>query len=252
MKLRNPLAIALTLAALATPTFAAPALAAPADNAPILDWPAERGLDATLTLESPNLKTSELVAAVATQAKVRLNLPAELQSRELVFRANKMSLSQLLPALSQLYGLEWTRDRATDSFSARTAATSTELALLQLGEINQLRDRVRIEATKSEQATIEAARAFEPDKLVAGVPLSELPATLYGALQSAKQQRAALNYLADFAPWTPFQMRSMRVRVVLPRADKDGVTGAPQFMMVDASGTPRRNLGAMELPTKTE
>ena len=246
MKLRYSLAIGLILAA-----FSAPVCAAPAEL-PILDWPAERGLDGTLTLESSRLKASELVAAVAAQTKVRLNLPAELQGRSLVLRANKMPLSELLPALGQLYGLEWTRDAAPASFSARVAATPTELALLQLGEINEQRDRVRVQATASEQSTIEAARGFDADKLAQGVQVSQLPVNLYQALQSAKQERAALNYLADFAPWTPFQMRQMRVRVILPRAAKDGVAGAPQFVLVDGSGTPRRVLGAMELPQQKE
>lgn len=247
MKSYYSFAIAFVLAAVATPIWAAPA-----DNLPILDWPTQRGLNVTFTLESSRLKTSELVAAVATQTKVRLNLPAELQNRALVLRANKMPLSELLPALSQIYGLEWTRDKAPDSFSARQTATPTEVALLQLGEINQLRDRVRIEATKSEHATIEAARALEPERLAQGVAVSELPANLYQSLQIAKQQRAALNYLTDFAPWTPFQLRQMRVRVALPRANKAGIVGAPQFVLADAGGKTLRNLGAMELPSKTE
>lgn len=243
MKILFPLAIALTLAADASPVWAAPA-----ETAPILDWPTQRGLEGAITLESPRLKGSELVAAVATQTKIKLNLPVELLDRSLVLRANKMPLSDLLPALGQLYGLEWTRDKTPDSFSARVAVTPTELALLQLGDINEQRDRVRLYATKSERATLEAARAFDGDKLAGGVAMSELPASLYQSLQAAKQQRAALNYLGDFAPWTPFQMRQMRVRVALPRANKAGVAGAPQFVLVDASGTSRHNLGAMELP----
>ncbi len=241
------IAIALFLAACAAPTFAAPA-----DDLPLLDWPAERGLDGTITLESSRLKVSELVAAVAAQTKVRLDLPVELQNRALVLRANKMPLSQLLPALAKLYGLEWTRGQAPASFGARLIATPTELALLQLGDINGQNDRVRQQATLSETAALEAARGLDTDKLAQGVALSELPGPLAQALQIAKQQRASLNYLADFAPWTPFQMRQMRVRVVLPRADKNGVVAPPQFVLVDASGTPRRNLGALELPKASE
>ena len=121
-----------------------------------------------------------------------------------------------------------------------------------MGDINGQRDRVRLQATQSETAALEAARALEPEKLAQGVALSQLPGPLSQALQIAKQQRAALNYLADFAPWTPFQMRQMRVRVALPRADKAGVVGAPQFVLVDASGTSRRNLGVLQLPEQNK
>ena len=227
-------------------------LAAPAENPALVFSPTERGLDATVSLESAHLKVSDLVAAVATQTRVKLNLPPQLMARSLVMRADKMPLSQLLPALSQLYGLEWTRDRATDSFSARTAATSTELALLQLGDLNEMLNRVSLTAEQSERKTLEFARGLDESRLSEGVALSELPPSLRDGLQAAKRQRVALNYLSDWGANAPFALRQMRVHVVLPRADKDGVVGAPQFMLVDGNGTPRRNLGAMELPQAKE
>lgn len=239
-------------AALLTSTCVSICVAAPAENPPLVFSPAERGLDATISLEAARIKVSDLVVAVATQTKVKLNLPPQLMARSLAMRADKMPLWQLLPALAQLYGLEWTRDGAPTSFSARVAVTPSELAYIQLGDLNVMLDRVDSSAEQSEQQTLDFARGLDESKLTTGVALSELPPTLRAGLQVAKRQRVALNYLGDWGQSAPFALHQMRVRVVLPRANKDGVVGAPQFVLVDASGTPRRNLGAMELPTKTK
>lgn len=229
-------------------TCNAPAFAAPAANVPIINWQTESGLNSPVSLESAHLKLSDLVTAVNTQTKVRLNLPPQLLSRSLVIRANAMPLAALLPALGQLYGLEWTRDPTPNSFSARVAATPTELAFLQLGDLNELRNRVRIEATQTEQQTLAATHKWDEAQLNQGVALSELPAPLQSALQQAKLQRVALNYLGDWAQWTPFALRSMRVRVYLPKAGGASTPAPPRFMLVDENGAPVRDLGAMELP----
>ena len=232
--------------------LASTCVAAPAENPPLINWPAGRGLEATVSLEAAHLKVSDLVAAVATQTEIKLNLPPQLMARSLVMRADKMPLSQLLPALAQLYGLEWVRDVTPASFSARTVATPSELAYVQLGELNEMLDRVSLTAQQSEQQTLDFAKGWDESRLTAGVALSELPPSLREGLQAAKRQRVALNYLGDWGQSTPFALRQMRVRVALPRAAKDGVASAPQFVLVDGSGTPRRVLGAMELPQQKE
>ena len=243
MKLHCSLAIALVVL-----TGTAPAWAAPTASAPVVNWPAERELQNTVTLESARLPLGELVAAVAAQTKIKLNLPAELGKRLLVMRAEALPLAALLPVLGQLYGLEWTRDAAPNSFSARVVATPVELALLGQGDLNQLRDRVRVEATQCEQSALRVARGWDAARLAEGVPLGELPGGLGDALKNAKQERAALNYLSDWSQWTPFALRSMRVRVALPRATKEGAQPAPHFILIDDQGLPRRDLGIMEMP----
>lgn len=222
-------------------------VAAPAENHPIIFWPTERGLEAPVSLEAAHLKVSDLVTEVATQTKININLPSQLMARSLAMRADKMPLSQLLPALAQLYGLEWVRDTAPASFTARIVATPSELAYLQLGNFNEMLDRVSVAAQQSERQTLDFTKGWDESRLTAGVALSELPPSLRQELQGAKRQRVALNYLGDWGESAPFALRSMRVRVVLPRADKTGVQGAPQFALVDEGGNTRRLLGAMEL-----
>ena len=244
MKLFAPTVLALSLGA--TPLWAAPA----APPLPIVSWEGESALAAPVTLESPRLTNSELAAAVAAQTKVKLNLPPAIAAKTLVMRADAMPLRELLPALAQLYGLEWTRDAAPQSYSARVAATPLELEYLKLGDIGELRARARQSAQQGEAgAALALAQGWNAAQLKQGVAFAKLPAATGLALRKAKNTRSALNALDGWGAWSPLVLRSLRVRVVLPRASAPATApGAPQLVLIDPNGRTLRNLGAMQLP----
>ena len=242
------LCLAVVAFAAAPASKAAPKAASAADN-PVVNWDAEPGLDAPMTLEAASLHVSEFAGAVAAQTKVKLEFPPALAARALTIRLRAMPLRVLLPSLGQLYGLEWTRGAAPGTYRARVCATPLELRWLQMGDEGELRERVRLGAQFSENAAIAAlAAGWKTSELEAGVSFSALPAPLRDALQAGKQRRSALQFLGDWGQWTPFQLRAMRVRVALPRAGADLMPSAPQLVLVDPMGAPRRALGALEIP----
>lgn len=226
---------------------ASPLLAAPAaPSTPIVSWADEAALSAPVSLESPRLTASELASAVAAQTGVKLSLPPELAGRVLVIRARAMPLRELLPALAQLYGLEWTREAAPGSYGARVAATPLELAVLQLGDLNELRERGRSSAQEGErEAAAVLTKNWSEAQLKEGVAFSSLPAATGLALRAAKGSRSALNALGEWGQWSPFVLRSLRVRVVPGRAP---ASSAPQLVLIDPTGQTLRNLGALEPP----
>lgn len=217
---------------------------------PILSWAGEPALDATVTLEAPRLTGSELAAAVAAQTKIELNLPPAIAAKTLVIRVKAMPLRELLPALGQLYGLEWTPGATPSNYSARVAVTPLELGYLQLGDLNGLRERQRLRAQERErEAALALSKGWNEAQLKEGVAFSALPAATGLALRDAKSSRSALNALSEWGQWNSFVWRSLRVHIAAPRATPPGAaTGAPQLVLIDPLSQVLHNLGKAELP----
>ena len=207
-----------------TPASDVPAVAEPQEKIKKLtskEIQGDKSLDLPLTLELKGASLNSALKEISAQSKVKLvEIPGLLASKKVTMAISAMPLSQVMNALTQLYGIAWSK-QTDGSYLAQEELSPAEIDALQLGDYQLFRywnDPIQAEYAPAtlnlpakidlkadlNAAGVDQAQLTQPQ----GVKLSSLPVELQRLIRSNIEEtfgwQLLVTYRKVFLDTTPF------------------------------------------------